>query len=90
MEMSHETRRRQNEFLAARGSVVPPAGPELNPVPYVNYVMRLLMMTCLPVLMTLETLSHPLSQKMLLEMKVIMETNKIVKALLSSVMIFEC
>jgi hypothetical protein len=39
IEMSQETRRRQNEFLAARGSVVPPVGNELNPVPYVNYVM---------------------------------------------------
>jgi hypothetical protein len=39
MEMSQETWRRQNDFLAARGSVVPPIGPELNPVPYVNYVM---------------------------------------------------
>jgi hypothetical protein len=39
MEMSQETQRRQNEFLAARGSVVPPVGNELNPVPYVNYVM---------------------------------------------------
>jgi hypothetical protein len=39
MEMSQETRMRQNEFLAARGSVVPPIGNELNPVPYVNYVM---------------------------------------------------
>jgi hypothetical protein len=39
MEMSQETQRRQNEFLAARGSAVPPIGPELNPVSYVNYVM---------------------------------------------------
>jgi hypothetical protein len=39
MEMSQETRRRQNDFLAARGSEVPPIGPELDPVPYVNYVM---------------------------------------------------
>jgi hypothetical protein len=39
MEMSQETRRRQNEFLAARGSAVPPVGHELEPVPYVNYVM---------------------------------------------------
>jgi hypothetical protein len=39
MEMSQETRRRQNEFLAARGSAVPPVGTELDPVPYVNFVM---------------------------------------------------
>jgi hypothetical protein len=38
--------------------------------------------------MTLETLSHPLSQKVLMKMKVPME-KKIAKALLSSVMIFE-
>jgi hypothetical protein len=40
MEMSQETRRRQNEFLAARGSAVPPIGHELDPVPYINYVMQ--------------------------------------------------
>jgi hypothetical protein len=39
MEMSQEIRRRQNDFLAARGSVVPPIGLKLDPVPYVNYVM---------------------------------------------------
>jgi hypothetical protein len=39
MEMSQETRRRQNDFLAARGSVVPPIGLELDLVPYVNYIM---------------------------------------------------
>jgi hypothetical protein len=39
MEMSQETRRRQNDFLATRGSEVPPVGPELDLVPYVNYVM---------------------------------------------------
>jgi hypothetical protein len=39
MEMSQETRRRQNDFLAARGSEVPPVGPELDPVLYVNYFM---------------------------------------------------
>jgi hypothetical protein len=39
MEMSQETRRRQNEFLAARGSAVPPVGTELDAVPYVNFVM---------------------------------------------------
>jgi hypothetical protein len=39
MEMSQETRKRQNDFLAARGSVVPPIGTELDPVPYVNFIM---------------------------------------------------
>jgi hypothetical protein len=39
IEMTQETRRRQNEFLATRGSVVRPVGTELNPVPYINYVM---------------------------------------------------
>jgi hypothetical protein len=39
MEMSQETRRRQNDFLAARGSAVPPVGTELDAVPYVNFVM---------------------------------------------------
>jgi hypothetical protein len=39
MEMSQETRKRQNDFLAARGGDVPPVGTELDPVPYVNYVM---------------------------------------------------
>jgi hypothetical protein len=91
MEMSQETRRRQNEFLAARGSVVPPVGTELNPVPYVNYVMPPLdddMFAGVDDFGDFEP-PPPLSQKMLLEMKVIMETKKIAKALLSSVMIFE-
>jgi hypothetical protein len=39
MVMSRETRRRQNDFLATRGSVVPPIGLELDLVLYVNYVM---------------------------------------------------
>jgi hypothetical protein len=39
MEMSQETWRRQNEFLATRGSAVPPVGTELDAVPYVNFVM---------------------------------------------------
>jgi hypothetical protein len=39
MEMSQETRKRQNNFLAARGGAVPPIGIELDPVPYVNFVM---------------------------------------------------
>jgi hypothetical protein len=30
---------RQNDFLAARGSVVPPIGTKLDAVPIVNYVM---------------------------------------------------
>ena len=37
--MSQETRRRQNEFLAARGATVPAVGNELDPVPRVNYEM---------------------------------------------------
>jgi hypothetical protein len=41
MEMSQETQRRHNDFLAARGSVVPPIGIELDLVPYVNYAMLL-------------------------------------------------
>jgi hypothetical protein len=39
MEMSQETRKRQNDFLAARGGAVPPIGTKLDPVLYVNYVM---------------------------------------------------
>jgi hypothetical protein len=39
MEMSQETRKRQNDFKAARGGVVPPVGTKLDPVPYVNFVM---------------------------------------------------
>jgi hypothetical protein len=39
MEMSQETRNRQNDLLAARGGTVPPIRTELDPVPYVNYVM---------------------------------------------------
>jgi hypothetical protein len=81
MEMSQETRKRQNDFLAARGSVVPPVGTELDPVPYVNFSCHLLMMTCLPVLKTLKTLSHPLSQTVLMEMKMPVE-KKNAKALL--------
>ena len=30
--LNQETRRRQNEFMAARNHVVPPPGPELDPV----------------------------------------------------------
>jgi hypothetical protein len=85
MEMSQETRKRQNDFLAARGSVVPHVGTELDPVPYVNFVLPPLMMTCLPVL---KTLSHPLSQKVLMEMKMPVE-KKNTKALLFRVKIFE-
>jgi hypothetical protein len=39
MEMSQETQKRQNDFLAARGGVVPTVGTESDLVPYVNYVM---------------------------------------------------
>jgi hypothetical protein len=37
--MSQDTRVRQNEFFASKNYACPPPGPELNPVPYVNYVM---------------------------------------------------
>jgi hypothetical protein len=39
MEVSQETQKRQNDFLATRGGDVPPVGTELDPVPYVNFVM---------------------------------------------------
>jgi hypothetical protein len=39
MEMSQETQKRQNDFLAARGGDVPPVKSKLDPVPYVNYIM---------------------------------------------------
>jgi hypothetical protein len=37
--MSQDTRIRQNEFFASKNYTYPPPGPELNPVPMVNYVM---------------------------------------------------
>jgi hypothetical protein len=37
--MSQDTRARQNEFFAAKNYPYPAPGAELNPVPYVNYVM---------------------------------------------------
>jgi hypothetical protein len=37
--MSQETRTRQNEFFASKNYVYPPPGAEMNPAPYVNYVM---------------------------------------------------
>jgi hypothetical protein len=37
--MSQDTRIRQNEFFASKNYPFPPPGPELNPVPVVNYVM---------------------------------------------------
>jgi hypothetical protein len=37
--MSQDTRIRQNEFFASMNYAYPPPGPELNPVPMVNYVM---------------------------------------------------
>jgi hypothetical protein len=40
--MSQETRTWQNEFFASKNYPYPPPGAELNPVPYVNYVMPLI------------------------------------------------
>jgi hypothetical protein len=37
--MSQETRTRQNEFFASKNYAYPPPSAELNPPPYVNYVM---------------------------------------------------
>jgi hypothetical protein len=37
--MSQETRTRQNEFFASKNYAYPPPGAEMNPAPYVNYVM---------------------------------------------------
>jgi hypothetical protein len=37
--MSQDTRARQNEFFASKNYPSPPLGPELNPMPYVNYEM---------------------------------------------------
>jgi hypothetical protein len=37
--MFQDTRVRQNEFFASKNYPCPPPCPELNPVPYVNYVM---------------------------------------------------
>jgi hypothetical protein len=37
--MSQDTRTRQNEFFASKNYPYPPPGPDLNPVPMVNYVM---------------------------------------------------
>jgi hypothetical protein len=37
--MSQDTRIRQNEFFASKNYPFPPPGPELNPMPMVNYVM---------------------------------------------------
>jgi hypothetical protein len=40
--MSQDTRTRQNEFFASKNYAYPAPGAELNPVPYVNYVMPLI------------------------------------------------
>jgi hypothetical protein len=40
--MPQDTRVRQNEFFASKNYPCPPPGPELNLVPYVNYVMPLI------------------------------------------------
>jgi hypothetical protein len=37
--MSQDTRARQNEFFASKNYPCPTPGLEMNPVPYVNYVM---------------------------------------------------
>ena len=37
--LNQETRRRQNEFMAARNHTVPPAGPEIDPVTAPNWEM---------------------------------------------------
>jgi hypothetical protein len=37
--ISQDTRARQNEFFASKNYPYPALGPELNPMPYVNYVM---------------------------------------------------
>jgi hypothetical protein len=37
--MSQDTRICQNEFFASKNYPFPPPGPELNPVPVVNFVM---------------------------------------------------
>jgi hypothetical protein len=37
--MSQDTRIHQNKFFASKNYDYPPPGPELNPVPMVNYVM---------------------------------------------------
>ena len=39
LELSQETRRRHNEFLATQNVTPPPDGPEMAPVPYFNYEM---------------------------------------------------
>jgi hypothetical protein len=37
--MSQETRTQQNELFASKNYAYPPPGVEMNPAPYVNYVM---------------------------------------------------
>ena len=39
LELSQETCRRQNEYLAAHGRTVPPVGAELDPIPRPNFQM---------------------------------------------------
>ena len=39
LQCAQGTRQRQNDFLASKGMPVPPNGPEMDPVPYVNYEM---------------------------------------------------
>jgi hypothetical protein len=40
--MSQDTRARQNEFFASKNYPCHTPSPEMNPVPYVNYVMPLI------------------------------------------------
>jgi hypothetical protein len=42
LSLNQETRRRQNEFMAARNVPIPPPGPELEPVHAPNWEMPLL------------------------------------------------
>jgi hypothetical protein len=37
--MSQETRTQQNELFASKNYAYPPLGVEMNPAPYVNYMM---------------------------------------------------
>ena len=39
LQCAQGTRQRQNDFLASKGMPVPPNGPEMDHVPYINYEM---------------------------------------------------
>jgi hypothetical protein len=88
MEMSQETQRRQNEFLAARGSAVPPVGTELDPVPYVNFVMPPLDDAMFAGVEDFGDFEPPSEPEDADKMKVLME-KMIPRVLLSPVKIFE-